>query len=386
MDIYPISADDHCWEKPDTFTSRVPAALRDAALHLEVSEGQHYWFYNGRRLRNLGAGAGALLPDRGEVKFFEEAPAAAYDARARLERMDEDGVAAEVLFPQASGFGGGVFCATDGPEELRLACCRAYNDYLAEEWAGVSDRYVACALLPMWDVTLAVAEAERAAAIGHRGVVWTSSPEGYGFPHFNEPYWDPLWATLQDLQLPVCLHIGGSKLRIAEDVWSGYKGMTWLSVMSTLAITGNVGAVVNLLFSGVLERFPALLFYSVESGCGWVPYLLETADHQYEAQRLWNAGIKLRPSEYFRRQVMVSFWFEESGVALRHMIGVPNMMWEADFPHPTSTYPHSRKTILQCLEGVGIEERRQMLQTNAERVFRLDLDPATLPDSVRLTV
>src|SRR5262245_46774602 len=102
MKIWPISADDHCWEKPDTFTSRVPTALRDDALHLEVSDGEHYWFYNGTRLRNLGAGAGALLSDRGPVRFFEDAPAAAYDAVARLDTMDADGVAAEVLYPQAS--------------------------------------------------------------------------------------------------------------------------------------------------------------------------------------------------------------------------------------------------------------------------------------------
>jgi len=386
MRIWPISADDHCWEKPDTFTSRVPAALRDDALHLEVSDGEHYWFYNGKRLRNVGAGAGALLPDRGPVKFFEDAPAAAYDAVARLETMDADGVAAEVLYPQASGFGGGVFCATEGSAELRLASCRAYNDYLAEEWVAVSPRYVACALLPMWDVDLAVAEAERAASIGHRGVVWTSSPEAYGFPHFNEPYWDPLWAACEQLRLPVCLHIGGSKLRIAEDMWSGYEGMTWLSVISTLAITGNVPAVVNLLFSGILERFPELVFYSVESGCGWVPYLLETCDHQFEAQQLWKHGLTMRPSEYFRRQVMVSFWFEESGVALRHMIGIDNMMWEADFPHPTSTYPNSRATILKCLDGVPEEEQQRLLQTNAERVFGIELDRASLPDSVLLTV
>ena len=182
MDIFPISTDDHAWEKPDTFTSRVPVALRDDCLHLEIVDGEHWWVYAGRRVRKVGTGAAAMREDRGAIRFYEEAPAAVYDATARLETMDADGVAAEVLFPQAAGFGGGPFVSTEGPAELRIACIRAYNDYLIEEWTGVSPRFVSQCLLPMWDVQLAVAEAQRASALGHKAVVWTSAPQNYGFP------------------------------------------------------------------------------------------------------------------------------------------------------------------------------------------------------------
>jgi len=384
MDIYPISTDDHAWEKPDAFTSRVPAKLRADCPHLEILDGEHWWVYAGRKVRKVGTGAAAMLPNRGAIRFFEEAPPAVYDARARLETMDADGVAAEVLFPQASGFGGGPFVSTEGSVELRMASIRAYNDYLAEEWSEVSPRFVAQCLLPMWDVELAEAELRRAHGLGHKAVVWTSAPQSHGFPHFNDRYWDPLWSTLSELQMPVALHIGSAKG--GDDLWDGYSAFLRLAVVSVTAITSNVQAIANLLFSGVMERFPALSFVSVESGLGWVPYLLETADHQYEAQHLWDEGMSMRPSEYFRRQVYVNFWFERSGIELRHMIGVDNIMWEADFPHPTSTYPHSRKAIETSLSEVSAEEQKKLLESNASRLFRIDLDHSTLPESVRYRV
>jgi predicted TIM-barrel fold metal-dependent hydrolase len=384
MEIRPISTDDHAWEKPDTWTSRVAAKFHDDCPQLQRFDDEDWWVYNGKQVRKVGTGAAAMLPDRGSIKTFAEAPAAAYDATARLETMDADGVAVEVLFPQAAGFGGGPFVSTGGEPDLRLACIRAYNDSLVEEWSGVSPRFVAQCLLPLWDVDLAVEEAKRAHGIGHRAVVWTAAPQSFGFPHFNDRYWDELWATFEELGLPVALHIGSSKAKL--DIWDDYSFFRRLAVVSTTSITSNLAAITNLLFSGVLERFPKLKFVSVESGLGWVPYLLETADHQWEAQHLGDDGMTMRPSEYFRRNVFVNFWFEASGIALRHMIGVDNIMWEADFPHPTSTYPHSRKAIETSLAGVPADEQKRMLESNAARVFGIDVAALDLPESCVLHV
>lgn len=381
MDIYPISTDDHAWEHKDTWTARVPAKHRADCPHLEDLDGEDWWVYAGEKVRKVGTGVAAMLPDRGAIKRFDEAPEAAWSARARLAEMDADGVAVEVLFPQAAGFGGGPFVSTQGEPDLRLACIRAYNDYLAEEWTGVSARYVSQCLIPMWDVDLAVEEATRSHEIGHKALVWTAAPHAYGFPHFNDRYWDPLWARLTELAMPVALHIGSAKTRM--DLWDGYSDFKRLAMVSVNSITSNVQIMANLLFSGVLDRFPELMFISVESGLGWVPYLLETADHQYEQQHLWTEGMSMRPSEYFRRQCYVNFWFEASGIALRHMIGIDNIMWEADFPHPTSTYPHSRKAIETSLADVPVDEQRKLLETNAARVFGVDVGALDLPDSVR---
>lgn len=370
-----ISTDDHAWENRDTWTSRVPARFREGCPQVKRENGIDYWVYAGQTIRALGTGCAAMRPDRDPVKTWEEVPAAAYDPAARLDAMDQDGVGAEVLFPQAAGFGGGPFAASSGDPELRLACIRAYNDWLAEEWSDLSPRYIAQALVPIWDVGLAVEELRRAHGLGHRALVWTSAPESFGFPHFNERYWEPLWSVLEDLEMPVALHIGSA--RELTEPWEGFSTMRKLSMVSTFAITSNLQVMANLLLSGILERHPRLRFISVESGLGWVPYLLETVDHQFEAQRLWKDGMSLKPSEYFHRQCYVNFWYEVHGIAQRDVIGVDNILWEADFPHPTSTYPESRKLIADCLAGVADEDRYKMLHANAVRVYGIDGEAIT---------
>jgi predicted TIM-barrel fold metal-dependent hydrolase len=383
MKILPISTDDHCWEKPDTWTSRVAARFRDDCPQVRRVDDSDVWWYAGELIRPLGTGCAAMRPERDVVKDWAEVPKAAYEATERLKTMDADGVAVEVLFPQAAGFGGGPFVTTRGPEDLRLACVRAYNDYLAEEWSGVSSRFVSQCLIPIWDVELAVAEVIRAYELGHRALVWTAAPQNFGFPHFNDLYWDPLWSTLQERSMPVSLHIGSAGIH--HDQWDGWSPMKRISITSVNAITSNVQVMANLIFSGVLERFPELRFISVESGLGWVPYLLETADHQWESQHLWDEGMTIRPSEYFKRQCYVNFWYEANGIGQRDQIGVENILWEADFPHPTSTYPNSRKAIEESLVGVPAQEQALMLQGNAEKLFRVELDKATFPDSVYYT-
>lgn len=384
MKIFPISTDDHCWEKPDTWTSRVPARFRDDCPQVRHTDEGDVWWYAGEIVRPLGTGCAAMRPARDAVMSWSDVPKAAYEASERLRYMDQDGVAAEVLFPQAAGFGGGPFVTTRGDPDLRLACVRAYNDYLTEEWSDVSPRFVAQCLVPIWDVELAVAEAQRAHELGHRSLVWTAAPQRFGFPHFNDRYWDPLWATLQERSMPVCLHIGSAG--IDHNEWEDWSAMRRTSINSVNAITSNVHVMANLIFSGVLDRFPELRFISVESGLGWVPYLLETADHQYEAQHLWDEGMTIRPSEYFKRQCYVNFWYEVTGIEQRHRIGVENILWEADFPHPTSTYPNSRKAIEESLAGVPADEQALMLHDNAAALFRIELDESTLPESVAYTI
>jgi predicted TIM-barrel fold metal-dependent hydrolase len=365
-----ISTDDHAFEKPDTFLSRVPARFREDCLQLRrLDDGTDWWVFAGEKVRAVSTGAAAMRRDRGPVRTFDELPPAAYEAAERLEVMDADGVDVEVLFPQASGFGGGAFMTGAKGTELCLASIRAYNDYLVEEWTSVSERFVPQALVPLWDPRLAAQELRRAVEMGHRALVFSGAPQNLGLPHFNDQVWDPVWSTAQELDVPVALHIGSGGL--AMDLWQGYSSMRRLAMVSVNAITSNLTVMGNLLLSGVLERFPRLKVVSVESGMGWVPYLLETADHQYESQHLADEAGSLKPSELFRRNCYVNFWYERSGIELRYHVGVDNIMWEADFPHPTSTYPHSRRFIEECLQGVPSDERRKILSGNAERVYGL---------------
>ena len=127
----------------------------------------------------------------------------------------------------------------------------------------------------------------------------------------------------------------------------------------------------NLIFSGLLDRFPGTKWVCAETGLGWVNYILEGCDHEWERRHLWTDGVVTRPSELFRRQVYVDFWYEEAGIQQRHFIGMDNIMWESDYPHSTSTYPESWKFVERSLQGVPQDEKDRLLYGNAMRVYRL---------------
>ena len=127
----------------------------------------------------------------------------------------------------------------------------------------------------------------------------------------------------------------------------------------------------NVMFSGVLEQYPTLKWVCAETGLGWVNYVLEGCDHEWERRHLWTAGMPSRPSELFHRQIFVDFWYEEAGVELRHKIGMKNIMWESDFPHSTSTWPESWKFVNRTLAGVPQEEKDQLLYKNAMELYKL---------------
>src|SRR4029077_20207618 len=159
-----------------------------------------------------------------------------------------------------------------------------------------------------------VAEVQRCHALGHRGIVANPSPETLGFPHLNERSWDPLWATCQELDMVVSFHVGGGMPFVP---WSGYSQNQGIAVRACRIIAGNSMFMANMLFSGILERFPTLKVFSAESGIGWIPYILETADHQFEAQKVWREGQSALPSELFHRQCYSSFWYEKAALKLR---------------------------------------------------------------------
>jgi predicted TIM-barrel fold metal-dependent hydrolase len=283
--------------------------------------------------------------------------------------MDEDGIDCQTFFPNIAGITNGTF-QNVGSEDYRRACIRAYNDWQVEEWYDFSRRFIPQCIFPLWDVNLAVAEVARCHDLGHRGIVAHPTPDVLGFPHLNDPQWDPLWAVCQEREVVVSFHVGGG---VPVIPWEGYSRLQAIALISCRAITGNSIYMANILYSGILERFPRLKIFSAESGIGWIPYLLETADHQFEAQRLWREGQKTRPSELFHRQCYSSFWFEKSAIKIREDVGLKNIVWEGDYPHKTCTYPDSWKYIDASLQGVPEEEKRMMLVDNAVRLFNLDV-------------
>jgi len=380
-----ISCDSHAQPDKDAFTSRMSQAKwGDAIPHLaETTDKAHMavafdrpvqrWMVNGQVVGNRGVvNCPTVMADPMRKYFpqhWDEVPSYVYNPADRLGALDQDGVDGEVLFPNDPVQSGTFF---QGNAEFELDCVRAYNDAIAA-WREVSERYVPLAVMPyMSGIEVTVAEVQRAVQKGHRGVVMLVEPSQSleGLKHFNDPYWDPLWAACQELDVPIHWHASGG-LRLSMPRWSGYSRNQEQAVGPSGGFSVQAQFIPNLIFSGVLDRYPRLKWVCAETGLGWVNYILEGCDHEWERRHLWTEGILTRPSALFRRQIYVDFWYESAGIQQRHNIGIENIMWESDYPHSTSTYPESWEFVNRTLAGVPEDEKKLLLYGNAMRVYGL---------------
>jgi uncharacterized protein len=381
-----IDADTHLTEPWDLWTSRAPASLRDRVPQVKLHEGRMSWVIDGDQ--SIGTGAhpnSAILKEGGKVRDldtflglqFDDVHAGSSSVKERLAVMDANGIFAQIVYPNILGFGGQASARVDA--ELRLACVQIYNDAVAELQQESGDRLYPMALLPWWDVQQAVKETERCAAMGLRGININSDPhtvrgdDGEFIPDLGQEHWYPLWEACEGLDMPVNFHIGASETAID---WMGQQGWPSLprdlrSGISGAMIFFNNGKVVsNLIYSGLLDRFEKLKFVSVESGIGWVPFLMQALDYQIK-EIAETKHFRKKPSEYFRSNFYACFWFEE-GEAAAHMcraVGIDNVLFETDFPHPTSLYPFD--DLEGRLVGLNQEEKSKVLSLNAAKLYNI---------------
>ena len=366
-----ISVDDHVQELPDLWSSRLSSALKDRAPRL-VSEGDRdVWIVDGRRLlRGNVCEAGGFLNDRtGRPSRWNEVPPAAYSPQERLKAMDAGGIDRSVLFPTVSGMAGESFGSIDDPN-LELACVQAYNDWLIDEWGRASDRFIPQCIVPIGTADAAVREIERCVAIGHRGVVFPSMPmllrDG---PHLADYDYDPVWDACEQLGVPLALHAGatpalhyaayeGLPRKLADAIEAVEKPVSSVFVFSVIA------------FSKLLLRHPRLKVVLAESALSWGLLALEWADHQFEHDGLPNEGYDMKPSEMFRRQCYFSTWFDDVAPFIP-FIGADNIVWSANLPLPTTTWPRTRESIDRTMAGLSPEERNKVLHANAAALYKL---------------
>ncbi len=378
-----IDADTHLTERHDLWTSRAPAGMRDRMPHVAQVDGQATWVVEGEVLGRAGAG-GVVDKDNHKGRSFEalyeweidRIHAAAYDPVARVELMDETGIWAQIIFPNVVGLGGQNIAEAVKDVPFRLRCLQIYNDANAEMQANAGNRLLPMAILPAWDVDACVAEAQRAKTLGMRGVNITSDPQDQGGPDLANRAWDPLWEVCADLELPVHFHIGASLTTMTffgNYPWPSHDDDTQLAIGGTLLFIGNGRVVVNIICSGMLDRYPALKVVSVESGAGWVPFILEALDYEMaeNAPRL-REQLSLSPSEFFKRQIYATMWFERTDLrALVGAVGEDNILFETDFPHPTCLYPDPVASANDNMRELSVTARNKILGGNAARLYHL---------------
>ena len=349
-----FSADSHFSVSPAQVKAKMPAKYRDAydaaARAVEVP-----------KVAAMHARGGAAL----DLSSFqhEAAKHPGYgDPVERLRAMDLDGVQHELLFSDLSAFR--VFHrVTDGWREA----ARAFNDCAAEFASADPKRLLVAYQLPLIDIDHAVSEVHRLVSDHHaRALQLALKPSALGLPDYFHERYDPLWSTVCEIGLPICLHLGPD-----DEMWDIARRdptpqMGIYTSQAAMRLSEQMGF---LLLTGLLERFPKLTFIFVEPGLGWVPHYIGRLDNMASKGAYSFPAITELPSFYFHRQIYLTFMDDKRGVGMRHEIGVENIMWSTDFPHPACTWPNSRAIVDTLMEGVPADEAYQMVYGNAARVL-----------------
>jgi predicted TIM-barrel fold metal-dependent hydrolase len=336
-----ISADSHISEDGSFWVDRLPTTLKDVAPRFPE--------------RQLGVGL--------------QGHPGGYDPHERVKEMEADTVTAEVLYPT---LGLRLFGLDDAT--LQEACFRVYNDWLIDYCSVAPDRLVGLACISAYYIDHAIAELERCRKMGMRGALIWQAPHP-DLPLRSEHY-DKLWAAAQDMEMPISLHIltghNYSKQLESRTGPEHYRGSVNLKTAEA------ADAVFDLIFYGVLHRFPRLKFVVVENEIGWIPFYLQQWDYYYRRFSKSHAlPIDREPSEYFYRQVFATFFNDAVGGHALSWWGADTCMWSNDFPHPNSTWPNSRDVIARDLSHVSTDVRAKLVRENVVGLYGLKV-PATV--------
>jgi predicted TIM-barrel fold metal-dependent hydrolase len=286
------------------------------------------------------------------------------DPHARVKEMAQDGVSAEVLYPT---LGLSLFGLDDA--KLQEACFQVYNDWLMDYCKVSPDRLIGIAAIAVYDIDVAVKELRRCKEAGLKGaIVWE-------VPHadlpFHSSHYDPFWAACQELDMPLSLHIltghGYVKTRGLNGTGvEHYRGSVNIKTYDAM------NAVFDLVFYGILERYPRLKLVMVEHEIGWIPWLMQQWDYYYNRFKKVNPPpITMNPSEYYKRQVYATFFNDHVGTETLAFWKDNNCMWSNDFPHENSTWPNSRKVIERDLGSLPEATRAELVRGTVVDLYKL---------------
>jgi predicted TIM-barrel fold metal-dependent hydrolase len=286
------------------------------------------------------------------------------DGAARLEDMDADGVSAEVVYSEVSAFRY-IGDMHDGAADAT----RAFNDAMAEFASADPSRLVVSYQIPIGDIDAAVREVQRVASTGGKSLQLPVFPTELGLPdYFDARYW-PLWSAIQETGLPICCHIG---LNTNLDDLTRRDPTPQKGVMVPMTALCTAEAFGMWIMSGVLVRFPSLKLVFVEPGLGWVAWYLFIIDDLVQRQGYEFPDITELPSFYFRRNMWLTYIDEPDALTLlRDRIGVDNILWSTDYPHPVTSWPDSRALVERSLADIPTGEREKIVCGNARRVWNL---------------
>ncbi len=380
MEYRVISADCHIdlpWLPPDLFTANAARALKDRMPYVADGEGGPAWVSkNGAAfgLRNgMGSAGREYVP--GEIRRADRMAAEGLyedgkngirrltDPQLRIGDQDRDGVQAEVLF--------GILGASPRLNDAAAATemMRIYNDWLADFCDSHPERFAGLASIPNHDITAAVAEIER--VVGRGALRGLEVANSWDMKPLFDPDWDPLWQAVAESGLPLHFHTIGARRPDFESM-APLQGRQAHAVYITGFQLGMSRILMEIIYSGVLETYPALQVVIAESGIGWIPYLLDRMDMEWEEQYK-DLPLSMKPSEYWHRQCFATYQSDPIGLRLLDILGEDNIMWGSDFPHPDGVWPDSQAFIEKELGHLPAATRHKIVCGNAARLYGFQL-------------
>ena len=361
-----ISCDGHATGRPEDYVPYVEPAYR----------GQYEEFVRELQARRAAQAKArdedrSLFSKEGSDAFETETGSGRdgeWNSSVRTEVLEGEGVVAEVLFPNAGVPFGGF--GESAEHELRGVGNRAYDRWLLDFANDLPGRRAALAMLTVHDLDATVAEIEWAAKSGMKGVIIPTVP-GKGLPPYYDACYDPMWGACQGFEMPVHVHGGGGTPSYGD---YGVVSMLMYATEATYFSHRNLWI---LIWGGVLERFPRMKLVFTETRAEWVPGALNLLDGIHSARFFSHIRdtVKLKPSEYFERQCYVAASFmAPHECAMRHEIGLGQLMWGADYPHLEGTWPRTRKSLARCFKGIPTDEVRAILTDNPAELYGFDVD------------
>jgi len=375
-----ISADCHIdliWLPPELFTENATGTLKDRMPYVTEAEDGPRWVTQGGANFGLQCGMGSAgrqyvpgaihrsdrMAETGLYKPEQRAIRRLTDPELRLHDQDRDGVSAEVLY--------GILGASNrmNDPEAATEVMRIYNAWLADFAVTHPDRYAGLACIPNHDMDAAVAEIER---VAERGVVrGLEIANTFDMQPLFHPDWAPVWAAAAGAKLPVHFHTVGSRPPSMEGLDDLGRRQQFAVQISSFQM-GMARILMEVIFGGILEKHPELHVVIGESGIGWIPYVLDHMDLEWEDQ-FKDLTLTMKPSEYWHRQCRATYQSDEVGIRLLDMLGEDNIMWGSDFPHPDGVWPDSQTFIDRELGELDEGQRRKIICDNAARLYGFDL-------------
>ncbi|MEO5839616.1 MAG: amidohydrolase family protein [Acidimicrobiales bacterium] len=382
-----ISVDDHVVEPPHLWQTWLPAKWRERGPKIELLptgevkmvDGRYiehpgtsgklvaWWNYDGSYFSLKRYIAAVGFPPE-EVDMFpityDEMRPGCWQPKERIKDMEMNGVEASLCFPNYPRFCGQIF--SEAPDkELALACIKAYNDWMVEEWCGDSGgRLIPLIIVPLWDANLAADEIRRNAARGVRAVAFSELPPWLGLPSIHSGYWDPFFQACDETGTVISMHIGsGTKtLQTSADAPA--------SIGATMIFTNSAASMLDYLMSDVLKTFPNLKLLYAECQIGWIPYVLERADDIWRTH-LWShkSAHPELPSTYYKDRIYSCFFKDEVGVLLLDRIGVDQVCFETDYPHQDGTWPKSKEVADHLFGHLDAETIHKLARGNAAKLL-----------------